>query len=90
MARYSPQRSPAYWFVAEDRLTAQHGQRMLDMGLEMIRTGVLQRWAYISCYSFCLPGQEEQTYKRIKELISAAVPHYQLTTGQPTALASNP
>jgi hypothetical protein len=79
-----------YWFVADNRLTAEHGQRMLEMGLDMLRTGVLQRWAYVSCFSVCLPGQEEETYKRIKELISAAVPQFQLTTGQPAALASNP
>ena len=63
---------------------------MFDMGLDMLRTGVLQRWAYVSCFSICHPGQEEETYKRIKELISAAVPHFQLTTGHATALASNP
>src|SRR6266404_6911099 len=78
-----------YWFVAENRLTAQHGQRMFDMGLEMLRTGVLQRWAYVLCYSECLPGGEEITYNRMKELIAAAVPQLQLTTGQPAALASN-
>src|SRR6266850_2499498 len=50
-----------YWFVAENRLTAEHGQRMLDMGLEMLRTGVLQRWAYVACFSVCRPGQEEET-----------------------------
>jgi exosortase len=79
-----------YWFVADNRLTAEHGQRMLDMGLDMLRTGVLQRWAYVSCFSVCLPGREEETYNRIKELITAAVPQFQLTTGHPAALASNP
>jgi exosortase len=79
-----------YWFVADNRLTAEHGQRMLDMGLDMLRTGVLQRWAYVSCFAVCFPGQEEQTYQRIEELITAAVPQFQLTTGQPATLASNP
>jgi len=79
-----------YWFVAENRLTAEHGQRMLDMGLEMLRTGVMQRWAYISCFSVCAPGQEQATYSRIKELIRATVPEFQLTTGEATRLARNP
>jgi hypothetical protein len=79
-----------YWFVAQNRLTAEHGQRMLDMGLDMLRTGVLQRWAYVSCFSVCRPGQEQASYARIKELITAAVPEFQLTTGEATALARNP
>lgn len=79
-----------YWFVAENRLTAEHGQRMLDMGLEMLRTGVLQRWAYVSCFSVCAPGQEQATYNRVKELIKATVPEFQLTTGGAATLARNP
>lgn len=79
-----------YWFVAENRLTAHHGQRMLDMGLDMLRTGVLQRWAYVSCFSMCYPGQEQETYTRLKELISAAVPEFQITTGEAATLARNP
>ncbi len=79
-----------YWFVAENRLTAEHGQRMIEMGLDMLRTGVLQRWAYVACLSFCYPGQEEATYARIKGLINATVPEFQLTTGEPATLARNP
>jgi hypothetical protein len=79
-----------YWFVAENRVTAQHGQRMIEMGLDMLRTGVLQRWAYISCFSACAPGREEATYGRVKDLITATVPAFQLTTGEPPALARNP
>lgn len=79
-----------YWFVADNRLTAEHGQRMLDMGLEMLKTGVLQRWAYVSCFSVCAPGGEEATYKRIKELIRASVPSFQLATGEAARLARNP
>lgn len=79
-----------YWFVAENRLTANHGQRMWDMGLEMLRTGVLQRWAYVSCFSLCRPGQEEATYNRMKQLIAVTVPEFQLATGSGTTLARNP
>jgi len=79
-----------YWFVAENRLTAHHGQRMIEMGIDMLRTGVLQRWAYVSCFSMCYPGQEQATYGRVKELITAAVPAFQLTTGDAATLARNP
>ena len=78
-----------YWFVAENRLTAKHGQRMLDMGIEMLRTGVLQRWAYVSCFSICLPGKEQATYDRIKDLIVATVPKFQTAVGPEATLAHN-
>jgi len=45
--------------------------------------------AYVACLSFCYPGQEEATYARIKELISATVPEFQLATGEPATLARN-
>jgi hypothetical protein len=78
-----------YWFVAENKLTAEHGQRMLDMGLEMLRTGVLQRWAYVSCFSMCYPGHEQATYNRMKSLIAATVPKFQTAAGAETTLARN-
>ncbi len=78
-----------YWFVSESQLSADHDQRMLWMGLDMLRTGVLQRWAYVSCFAVCYPGEEEKTYARLKELIVASVPHFQLVAS-PARLARNP
>lgn len=75
----------AYWFVAEDAFTAQHGERMWWMARDLLTTGVLQRWAYITCFSVCRPGDEEITFNRMKEFIAAAVPEFQLT---PRAAAS--
>ena len=68
-----------YWFVAEDAYTAQHWQRMWWMARELFRTGELQRWAYVSCFAVCLPGQEEATFERTRKFIAAAVPEFQLT-----------
>ncbi|MGA2659090.1 MAG: exosortase-associated EpsI family protein [Verrucomicrobiota bacterium] len=68
----------AYWFVAEDCCTAQHWQRMWWTMEHMMRTGVLQRWAYISCFSICAPGQEEAAFDRMKKFLAAAVPQFQL------------
>jgi hypothetical protein len=68
-----------YWFVADDQLTAQHNQRMWWMARDVIRTGVLQRWAYVSYFAYCMPGAEEQTFERMKKLIAASVPEFQLT-----------
>ncbi|MDB6030395.1 MAG: hypothetical protein JWM16_733 [Verrucomicrobiales bacterium] len=75
-----------YWFVSEDQLSADHDQRMLWAGLDMLRTGVLKRWAYVSCFSVCLPGQEDATYARMKDLIVASVPQFQ-SVGSPARLA---
>ena len=70
-----------YWYVADGALsgTAAGGQRMWWMARDLLRTGVLQRWAYVSCYSECDPGQEEMLFERIKKFIAAAAPEFQLT-----------
>jgi hypothetical protein len=51
-----------YWFVADHALTANHWQRMWWMAKNLMTTGVLQRWAYVSCFSICLPGEEEALF----------------------------
>jgi hypothetical protein len=79
-----------YWFVADHELTARPDQRMRWMARDLLLTGVLQRWAYVACIGYCSPGQEEATFNRMKELISAAVPRFQLATGAPAPLARNP
>lgn len=76
-----------YWFVADKQLTADHNQRMWWMARDLIRTGILQRWSYLSCLAVCPPGQEEKSYQRIKEFIADAVPQFQLTHGPETRLA---
>ena len=58
------------------------------MARDLITKGVLQRWAYISCFSVCPPGQEEALYARMREWIAAAVPQFQLSAGP--AVARNP
>jgi hypothetical protein len=78
-----------YWFVAEDSVTASHWARMWRMATHLLRTGVLQRWAYVSCFAVCWPGQEEDTYQRMRQFLSAAVPQFQTATG-PAARPSVP
>jgi hypothetical protein len=63
-----------YWFVAEDQLTNRDGDRMWSMATGMLTKGELQRWAYVACYAFCPPGQEEATYERMKAFIAEAAP----------------
>ncbi len=67
------------WFVADnDEYTAQHWQRMWWMARDLLHTGVLRRWASISVFAPCAPGQEEAAFERMKTLIRAAVPEFQL------------
>lgn len=67
-----------YWFVAGDAVTEEHWQRMWWMTRSLIEKGELQRWAYISVFAPCLPGQEDATFERVKKLMNAALPQFQL------------
>ena len=68
-----------YWYVADGAVSAGTLglQRMWWMARDLIRTGTLQRWAYVSCFSACMPGQEEATFERMKKLLVSAVPEFQ-------------
>ena len=74
-----------FWFVADDALASGHLERQWSMGRELLRTGTLQRWAYVALLSVCAPGREEQTLERMKQFVAAAVPEFQLTAGPPGA-----
>ncbi|HWQ90586.1 MAG TPA: exosortase-associated EpsI family protein [Clostridia bacterium] len=82
-----------YWYVADDMLSASVSgfERMWVMGRRLLQTGVLQRWAYVSCFAVCAPGQEEATYERMKQFIAVAVPEFQLVVpAVQTAAVSEP
>jgi hypothetical protein len=79
-----------FWFVADGQVTADHNQRMLWMTRDLVTKGILQRWAYVSCYSYCQPGQEDAVFARMAEYIGAAVPRFQLASGAPGRLARHP
>jgi len=69
-----------YWFVCDDGVSASVTgfQRMWSTAKRLISTGVLQRWAYVSCWSTFAPGQEEATFERMKKFIASTVPEFQL------------
>ena len=77
-----------YWYVADKAVSADATgfERMWSSARTLLTTGVLQRWAYVSCFAVCLPGQEEPAFNDMKKLISDAVPQFQLSTG-PSVLA---
>ncbi|MCC7374616.1 MAG: exosortase-associated EpsI family protein [Verrucomicrobiales bacterium] len=70
-----------YWFVSENRLSNDHLQRMWWLALDLIRTGELQRWAYMGCLGACVPGQEDAVYQRLERMIQSLVPQFQTATG---------
>ncbi len=69
-----------YWYIADDKLSASvlGIQRMWWMAEKLVRTGVLERWAYVSCFAPCAPGQEEATFQRMARFLAASVPQFQL------------
>jgi hypothetical protein len=68
-----------YWFVDGSHYTARSRDWMLWwVPRDLLLNGVLERWAYISFFAACAPGQEEATFDRMKKLIAAAVPEFQL------------
>ena len=77
------QGSYVYWFVAEDELTREHWQRMWWMARDLLTTGVLQRWAYVSCIVQYPPGHDEAAMARLRTFLTAAVPEFQLTPKAP-------
>ena len=72
-----------FWFVADGEQTPDHFQFMKWLALDLLRTGVLQRWAYISYFAACAPGQEDATFERMKNLIAHSVPEYQKPPPKP-------
>ena len=59
-----------FWLVADGEETPDNYQRMWWQARDLLRTGVLQRWAYVSYFSVCAPGQEEATFERMKNFIA--------------------
>jgi hypothetical protein len=77
-----------FWFVAHDEETTSHWQRLWWLTRDLLQTGVLQRWAYVSYFTVCHPGQEDATFERVKNLIAASVPEFQPAPGQKFAAAA--
>jgi len=79
-----------YWFVADNQITADHNERMKWMARDLIFRRTLQRWAYVSCFAVCAPGQEETLFTQMHDFIATAVPQFQLAVGPASAPAKNP
>jgi hypothetical protein len=73
-----------FWFVARNEETTSHWQRIWWLTRDLLTTGELKRWAYISYFAICEPGQENAAFERVEKLIAASVPEFQLAPGEKT------
>jgi len=67
-----------FWFVTEHQTTDSFPAMLKSMLFHQLAHGVLQRWAYVSYFTVCRPGEEAATFARMKSLITASVPEFQL------------
>lgn len=69
-----------YWYVSDKALSADASgaHRMWSMARRLITEGVLERWAYVTYFAPCEPGGEDETFERVKKLIIATVPEFQI------------
>jgi hypothetical protein len=79
-----------YWYAADGVVSASAAgyQRMWWMARDLLRTGILQRWAYLSCMAPCAPGQEKATFERVKKFLIASAPEIYLPPSQGPAQAT--
>jgi hypothetical protein len=75
-----------FWFVSDGELATNPWEMMWLSARDLVSTGQLRRWAYVSCFSMFPVGMEAPAWKRMQEFIALSVPQFQTTTG-PTALA---
>ena len=54
-----------YWFVSGEKITAEEGSRLWSMWKTVLQKGVTERWAYISYFTACQPGQESDSFRAI-------------------------
>ena len=67
-----------FWFVAGNDETDDYTSNQTSIFYHLFRHGELQRWAYASYFTLCPPGQEDAVFARVKNLIAASVPEFQI------------
>ncbi len=71
-----------FWFVADGQRTASHWSRTWWLIRDLLLHNVLQRWAYVSYFADCAPGEEDATFEKMTRLITASVPDIVQQAGQ--------
>jgi hypothetical protein len=75
----------AYWFVSDEEVTSNLLGLMSSIAKTLTHKGTVERWAYVSLFCPCIPGEEAVSFQRIQEFIQAATPEFQLL---PAAVSS--
>lgn len=70
-----------YWFVSANQITSDEGSRLWSIASTMLKKGEMERWAYISYFVPCRPGQESAKFDELRRFIGASAPEFQTVTG---------
>ena len=63
-----------YWFIADGRRTASHWERQYSIIHDLLLENTLPRWAYVSFFTTCRPGDEDEAFRRLGILIAQSEP----------------
>ncbi len=80
-----------YWFVDNLNITAKSWKwKIWYIPRDLVMKGTLDRWAYISLFASCDPGQENATFGLMKEFLRTAVPEFQVVPKAPPGRLTAP
>jgi len=65
-----------FWFTAENEITGEHP--FWRIMREVLLTGVLPRWSYVSYFCYFPPEKETEMTARLTEFVAASAPSFQL------------
>jgi hypothetical protein len=70
-----------YWFVSANQITSEEGSRIWSIASTLLQKGEIERWAYISYFVPCPPGEESAKFDEMRKFIGATAPEIQTTAG---------
>ena len=65
-----------FWFTADNEITGEHP--FWRIMREVLLTGVLPRWSYVSYFCYFPPEAETEITARLTEFVAASAPEFQL------------
>ena len=66
-----------YWYVSETSIRPEYNSSLWTMLTSLFQGKPMDRWAYVSCLSLCRPGEEAQTFDRMKSFVARSAPQFQ-------------
>ncbi len=68
-----------FWFVADGITASSHVSRHLQTLRGLVLDGELPRWAYVSYFTACRPGREDEAFRKLTRLMAETLPRFQKT-----------